>query len=341
MKILVDAYGGDNAPLEIIKGAVQYVQEGGTAEVCLVGLESEIRKIMDENGYSYKNIEIKNATEVVTCHEAPTEAIRKKPDSSLCVGFAALRSGEYDAMLSAGSTGAVLTGAVLKVGRIKGVNRPALCSLLPTVKEGKEVIYLDCGANADTKPINMVQFALMADIYAKKVKGIKEPKIALLSNGAEDEKGNELILKVHPVLRNLEGINFVGNIEGRDILSGDYDIVVTEGFAGNAALKAIEGTAKAVLTIMKDNIKKSFLSIIGAMFMKKTFKNMKKTLDYNTRGGAIFLGANGVMVKAHGSSKAQTIVAGIKLCEEACKANIKEEIAERLAKDDVKSLIFD
>lgn len=341
MKILIDAYGGDNAPLEIIKGAVNYVKEGGKAELCLVGNETEIRKIMDENNYSYENIEIKNATEVITCHDSPTEAIRKKPDSSLCVGFAALRSGEYDAMLSAGSTGAVLTGAVLKVGRIKGVNRPALCSFLPTMVEGKEVIYLDCGANADTKPINLVQFALMADIYAKRVKGIKEPKIALLSNGAEDEKGNELILKVHPVLRKIKGINFVGNIEGRDVLTGDYDIVVTEGFAGNVGLKAIEGSVKAVLSIMKGYIKQSFFSKIGALFMKSTFKKMKKNLDYNSRGGAIFLGANGVMVKSHGTSKAETIVAGIKLCEEACKANIKQEIEERLAMEDVKSLVFD
>ena len=341
MKILLDAYGGDNAPLEIIKGAVEYVKQGGLADVCLVGNEEEIRKIMDENKFSYKNIEIKHASQVITCHEAPTEAIRKKPDSSLCVGFSALRSGEYDALVSAGSTGAVLTGAVLKVGRIKGVNRPALCTFLPTIDENKEVMYLDCGANADTKPINLVQFALMADIYARKVKGIENPKIALLSNGTEDEKGCELILKVNPVLRKLEGINFVGNIEARDILTGEYDIVVTEGFAGNVGLKAVEGSVNAVFKIMKSYIKKSFLSTIGAMFMKNTFKKMKTTLDYNSKGGAVFLGANGVMIKSHGSSKAPAIKAGLFMAEQACKANVKDEIAERLQKDDVKSLVFD
>ncbi len=341
MKILLDCYGGDNAPFEIIKGGVEYVAQGGEAQICLVGIEQEIRKIMDENNFSYKNIEIKNATQVVTCHEAPTEAIRKKPDSSLCVSFASLRSGEYDAMVSAGSTGAVLTGAVLKVGRIKGVSRPALCTFLPTVKGDKEVMYLDCGANADSKPINLVHFALMADIYAKKVKGIKEPKIALLSNGAEDEKGNELILKVHPALRKLEGINFVGNIEGRDILTGDYDIVVTEGFAGNVGLKATEGSVKAVLKIMKSYIQQSFLSKIGYLFMKGTFKKMLNTLDYNNRGGAVFLGANGVMIKSHGSSKAPAIIAGLKMAEECAKANVKQDIEERLSREDVKSLVFD
>ena len=341
MKILVDAYGGDNAPLEIIKGAVEYVKQGGTAEICLVGIESEINKIFEENNYSYKNIEIKNATEVITCHEAPVEAIKSKPDSSLCVSFKALRLKEYDALISAGSTGAVLTGTVLKVGRVKGVNRPALCTFLPTVVENKEVIYLDCGANAETKPINLVQFAIMADVYAKKVKGIENPKIALLSNGTEDEKGCELIQKVHPILRSIKSINFVGNIEAREILSGDYDIVVTEGFAGNVGLKAIEGSVKAVLKIMKGYIKESFASKIGALFMKSTFDKMKANLDYNKKGGALFIGADGVVIKSHGSSTYETIVAGIKMCEEACKSNFNKEIEARLADEEIKSIVFD
>lgn len=341
MKILLDCYGGDNAPFEMIKGGVQYVKNGGLAEICLVGKEDEIRKIMDENKFSYKNIEIKNATEVITCHDSPTSAIRKKSDSSLCVSFNALRSGEYGAMVSAGSTGAVLTGAVLRVGRVNGVSRPALCTFIPTVKSDKEVMYLDCGANADSKPLNLVHFALMADVYAKKVKGIKEPKIALLSNGTEDEKGNELILKTHSALRKLNGINFVGNIEGRDVLSGDYDIVVTEGFAGNIGLKSTEGSFKAVFKIMKSYINESFFAKIGALFMSGVFKKMKTNLDYNNRGGALFLGAKGVMVKSHGSSKADAIEASVKMAEECAKADVNKEIEERLAMDDVKSLTFD
>ena len=324
MKILLDAFGGDNSPSEVIKGAVDYINEGGNLEVCLVGMEDEINKVFLENGYSKKNISILNATEVITCEEAPTEAFRKKPNSSICVGLDALKGEDYGAFVSAGSTGALLTAAIFKAGRIKGVSRPALAPLLPNVKGGKTML-LDCGANADCKPQYLLHFAVMADVYMRLVEKIENPRIGLLSNGTEDQKGNELIHAVNPALKSVSSLNFIGNVEGRDILSGDYDIVVADGFSGNVALKSLEGAIASLLDILKTNIKKSILAIIGyKFFMKKAFKNTKKVLDYNTQGGAVFLGVNGVVVKAHGSSKAVAFKNALFQAEEAVKHNVSE-----------------
>ena len=341
MKILVDAFGGDNSPLEVIKGAVKYVEEGGESEVCLVGKQEIIENLLAENKFSKKNITVMNADEVITCEEAPTEAFRKKPNSSICVGLDAMRKEDYDGFVSAGSTGAVLTAGVFKTGRVKGVSRPALGTLMPTVKGG-QVLFLDCGANADCKPVNLVHFAIMADVYMKKVAGVKNPRIGLLSNGAEDQKGNELIKTVNGALRSLKSINFIGNIEGRDILSGVCDIVVTDGFSGNIALKSIEGAASTILSVLKTNIKKSFMAVIGyAIFMKKAFKNTKKIMDYKNREGAVLLGVNGVIVKAHGSSKASAFVHAIRQAEKAAATDINTEIATRLQADEIKELVFE
>ena len=341
MKILLDAFGGDNSPLEVIKGATEYVSEGGEAEICLVGKEEVIEKIFAENNFSKKNISIMNATEVITCEESPTEAFRKKPNSSICVGLDALKTKEYDAFVSAGSTGALLTASVFKAGRIKGVSRPALASLFPTVN-GKTTMFLDCGANADCKPQNLLHFAVMADVYMKTVGNIKNPKIGLLSNGTEDKKGNELIHLVNPCLRSLDSINFVGNVEGRDILSGEYDIIVTDGFSGNVALKSLEGAISALLEIMKKNIKESLLASIGyKLFMKKAFKKTKKALDYNSQGGAVFLGVNGVVIKAHGSSKALAFKNALYQAEQAVSYNINEQIASRLADSEIADYKFE
>ncbi len=341
MKILVDAFGGDNSPLEVIKGAVKYVEEGGASEVCLVGKQDVIENLFTENNFSKKNITVMNADEVITCEEAPTEAFRKKPNSSICVGLDAMRKEDYDAFVSAGSTGAVLTAGVFKTGRVKGVSRPALGTLMPTVSGG-QVLFLDCGANADCKPVNLVHFAIMADVYMKNVAGIENPRIGLLSNGAEDQKGNELIKTVNGALRSLKSINFIGNVEGRDIMSGVCDIVVTDGFSGNVALKSIEGAANTILGVLKTNIKKSLMAMIGfKFFMKKAFKNTLKVMNYKDREGAVFLGVNGVIVKAHGSSKAPAFVHAIRQAEKAASTDINTEIASRLQAEEIKELIFE
>lgn len=340
MKILLDAFGGDNAPLEAIKGAVKYVEEGGKCEVALVGKVSEIEKIFSEHGFSKKNVTVMNATEVITCEESPTEAVRKKPDSSMCVGLKALRQKEAEAFVSAGSTGALLTGSVLKVGRIKGASRPALATLLPTVKGGK-VLFMDCGANADCKPVNLVHFAVMADAYLRTVSGIKNPKIALLSNGTEDKKGNELNHEVFPALKNLSFINFVGNAEGRDILSGDVDAVIADGFSGNVAIKSLEGAISAMLHVLKENIMASAKAKIGyKFFMQDAFRKTKDVLDYNKAGGAVFLGIDGVVVKCHGSSKEISFKNALFQAEKAIETNVNDEISKTLTLEEVAALEF-
>lgn len=344
MKILLDAFGGDNSPEEIIKGAVNYVASGGKSEVALVGKQEIIEKIIKDNGYSDKNLSIINADEVITCEEAPTEAFRKKPNSSICVALDTLKNNpeEYGAFVSAGSTGAILTASIFKAGRIKGVSRPALGALMPTTDENKWCMFMDCGANADCKPINLIHFAIMADVYMRRVEGVENPRIGLLSNGVEDKKGNELVHNVLPVLKSLSGINFIGNVEARDIISGLCDIVITDGFSGNVALKSIEGAVNALVTILVKNIKASKKASIGyKFFLKDAFKKTMKSLDYNSRSGAVFLGVNGVVCKAHGSSKAPAITASLYQAEEAVKNDITAEIAERLNTEEVKSIKFE
>ena len=340
MKILLDAFGGDNSPGEIIKGAVDYVNAGGIAEVCLVGMVDVVKKIISDNGYSDKNLSFMNATEVITCEESPTDAFKKKPDSTITVSMNALRSGEYGAFVSAGSTGAVLTAAVLKAGRLKGVARPGLGTILPSIS-GNPVMFMDVGANADCKPEYFVQFAIMADAYMKKIYGLKSPKVALLCNGTEDEKGSALTHVVFKALKQVDSINFVGNIEGRDILTGDYDVIVTDGFSGNVAIKSTEGAANAIIAILKKNIMSSFRAKLGFLLMKKAFKNTMKEVDYNNRGGAVLLGVNGVVCKSHGSSKAKAITASLFQAERAVKEDIKAEIISRLADEKLKEIKYE
>ena len=340
MKILLDAFGGDNSPGEIIKGAVDYVNAGGCAEVCLVGMVDVVKKIISDNGYSDKNLSFMNATEVITCEESPTDAFKKKPDSTITVSMNALRSGEYGAFVSAGSTGAVLTAAVLKAGRLKGVARPGLGTILPSIS-GNPVMFMDVGANADCKPEYFVQFAIMADAYMKKIYGLKSPKVALLCNGTEDEKGSALTHVVFKALKQVDSINFVGNIEGRDILTGDYDVIVTDGFSGNVAIKSTEGAANAIIAILKKNIMSSFRAKLGFLLMKKAFKNTMKEVDYNNRGGAVLLGVNGVVCKSHGSSKAKAITASLFQAERAVKEDIKAEIISRLADEKLKEIKYE
>lgn len=305
-KIIIDAFGGDNAPKEIVLGTLKALELDNSFIAVLVGKKAEIENVLSGEKYDKARVEIIDAEEVITCEEEPTLAIRRKPNSSISLGLKELKENEdAKAFVSAGSTGAVLVGATLKLGRIKGVNRPALCPVLPTITGGK-VLLLDSGANADCKTINLCQFALMGTVYANAL-GIENPKVGLLSNGTEDEKGSTFSKEVFSYLKEMKGINFIGNIEGRDILSGCCDIVVTDGFSGNIALKAMEGVTALIFKSLKEDISKSIKSKIGALLLKKCFKNLKKKLDYNNQGGALFLGTIKPVIKAHGSSKASAI----------------------------------
>lgn len=330
MKILIDAFGGDNSPEEVIAGTIEALKEESDFVAVLVGKEEVIKNLLEGYEYDKSRVEIINAPDVITCEEEPTVAVRRKPESSICVAFKELKeNGEARAFVSAGSTGAVLVGATLKLGRIKGVNRPALCPIMPTAKGDKQVILLDSGANADCKSINLLQFALMGTVYAEAL-GVENPKVALLSNGTEDEKGNMLNHEVFPMLKAAKGINFVGNIEARDILSGDIDVVVCDGFAGNVAVKAIEGAIKTFMTLMKQGIYSSFKGKLGGMLLKDTFKTLGKKMDYNNHGGALFVGVNKAVIKAHGSSKRAAIKAAVLQAKKYAHFDIADKITAKL-----------
>ena len=309
-KVVVDAYGGDNAPLEVVKGAKKALDEIKDLKIVLTGKSEELEKLKNEYGLN-ERVEIVDAQDIITNDDVPTVAIKTKTESSLVKAFEIMKNDENAlGLVSAGSTGAVLTGGFLKIGRIKGVSRPVLAPVLPTLK-GTPVILADSGANMDCKPINLIHFALMASKYAESMFGIKNPRVALLSVGTEDHKGNELVKKTFPYMKQLP-INFVGNMEARDLLSGDFDVVVADGFAGNVALKSCEGTLKTLLDILKTDIKSHAMSKIGYLFMKGTFKRLKKNFDYNQYGGSPFLGVNKVVLKCHGSSKEESFYQSIK-----------------------------
>ena len=311
-KVVVDVFGGDHAPQEIVNGCLIALENQKDFSIVMVGKEQEIKNCLLGQTYDESRIEIVDAVDVITNDDTPTVAIRTKKQSSLVVAYEYLKNND-DAigLVSAGSTGAVLTGATLKVGRIKGVSRPALAPLLPTVIPDKKVMLVDCGANVDCKPHMLLQFAQMGNAFCKSVLKIENPKIGLLCNGTEDHKGNELTHETFQLLK-ASNLNFVGNMEARDILSGEYDVVVSDGFYGNVALKTCEGTALAMFSIMKKAFTANCKRKIGAALLKPAFKEVKKIMDYNESGGAPFLGVKKLVVKAHGSSKGKAFSACIK-----------------------------
>ena len=311
LKIVVDAMGGDNAPAEIVKGAVEALSERDNFQIVLTGdgaaVEAELKKL----DYDPARVEIVPCTEVITNDDVPTSAVRSKKDSSLVVGMRLLKEDyEVGGFVSAGSTGAVLTGGILLVGRIKGVLRPALCPAIPNVR-GSQTLLCDCGANAECKPAYLAQFGVMASAFARAAYGIARPRVGLLTNGTEEHKGDPLHQEAHQLLKQTGCIDFVGNVEGRDIMYGDIDVAVSDGFSGNIALKAMEGCGKTVTVILSEQLRSSVLSKIGALFMMKQLKNIKNALDYNRFGGSVFLGLKKVVVKSHGSSKAKSIRASV------------------------------
>ena len=338
MKILLDAMGGDNAPDANIKGAIKAIKEI-KSEIVLVGnekiIKSRIKELYGKESISEisDRITIKNATETIEMEDIPTQAIKNKKDSSMVVGFNMLKADEGDVFISAGNSGALLTGATLLVGRIKGVDRPAIAPMLPSYKKG--LMLVDAGANTNCKPINLLQFAEFANIYLKKIYNIEKPAIGLLNIGTEETKGNDLMKESYKLLKeksNDYGINFIGNVEGREAFSGEVDAVVTDGFTGNIFLKTVEGFGKLVKRSLTESLKKNFLSTLGAIPALPGIKRFSKTMDYKEYGGALFLGVKKPVVKAHGSSDEYLFYFTIKQAEKFAESKAVEILKEEFEK---------
>ncbi len=327
-RIAVDAMGGDNAPLEIVKGVVEAVNENSKIKVYLTGLQEVIKKELVQYTYNAEQIEVVNATEVIETAEPPVMAIRKKKDSSIVVALNLVKDGVCDAFVSAGSSGAVLVGGQLIVGRIKGIERPPLAPLIPT--ETGCSLLIDCGANVDARPSHLVQFAKMGSVYMESVVGISNPKVAIVNIGAEEEKGNALVKETFPLLKNCPEINFIGSIEARDIPAGYADVIVCEAFAGNIILKLYEGVGAILIKKVKAGMMTSLRSKIGALLVKPALKETLKAFSLDAYGGAPLLGLNGLVVKTHGSSKAVEIKNSILQCVTFKEQKINQKIKEKL-----------
>lgn len=328
INVAVDAMGGDNAPVEIIKGAAQAVQQSERIKVFLVGKEEVIQKELANYSLPQEQVEIVNATEVIETAEPPVAAIRAKKDSSIVKGMKLVKEGTCDAFVSAGSTGAVLVGGQVLVGRNKGVERPPLAPVIPTAKGA--ALLIDCGANVDARPSHLVQFAQMGSIYMENVLGVKNPRVGIVNIGAEEEKGNALVKETFPLLKECKEINFVGSVEARDIPAGAVDVVVCEAFVGNVILKMYEGVGSVMLHEIKKGMLSTLRSKIGALLVKPALKETLKTFDLEQYGGAPLLGLKGLVVKTHGSSKAVEIKNSILQCETFKEQQINEKIKARL-----------
>lgn len=325
-KIAVDAMGGDNAPKEIIKGAVEAVQKRDDIQVILTGKEEVIADELAGYTYNKEQITIVNTTEVIETAEPPVMAIRRKKDSSIVVGLKLVKEKKADAFVSAGSSGAVLAGGQLLVGRIKGVERPPLAPLIPTEKGF--ALLIDCGANVDARPSHLVQFAKMGSIYMKHVMGVKNPKVGIVNIGAEEEKGNALVKETLPLLKECRDINFTGSIEAREIPHGQADVIVCEAFVGNVILKLYEGVGSVLISKMKKGMMTSLRSKIGALLVKPALKSTMKDFDASEYGGAPLLGLNGLVVKTHGSSTSKEVCNSILQCVTFKEQRINEKIKE-------------
>ena len=335
MKIILDAMGGDNAPLAPVLGAVEAAKDFG-AQITLVGRGEEILKTMKDNGITEMpaGVSIADAEEVVDMHDDPASVCRKKKNSSMVVGLRMLSEGQGDAFISAGSTGALLSGATLIVKRVKGIRRAAMGPCMPN-KAGGKTIFLDCGANVECTPEFLLQFGIIGSLYAKKSMGIPNPKVGLLNNGTEDSKGTPLHKEAYALLTNAaqQGLlNFVGNVEARDVPLGTVDVVVCDGFSGNVLLKSIEGTAMFMGSLMKHKIfKRNIFSKIGYLLCKKGVDEVMGMLDYRTIGGTQFLGIKKPVIKAHGSSDALAFRNAVKQAMDAAQNDISVELEAHLA----------
>ncbi len=313
IKIVVDAMGGDNSPTVNVSG------------------ETQLAALLAKEKYDKNRLEILHASEVISCNDKPTEAIKTKKDSSMSKAFELVRTDtEARALVSLGSTGALLAGTVLRVGRIRGVKRPAFCPILPTMIQGKIVGICDSGANVDCDPVYLQQFAIMGSLYMNKAYGVQNPKVALLNIGVEEEKGDALRKETYQLLSNTPSINFVGNMEARDLLSGEIDLVVCDGFSGNVLLKSTEGACLELMRLLKKSMMSSFKSKIGALLIKKKMYEVKDLMDYNNYGGAVLLGASKTVVKGHGSSKEEAVYQCIKQAYNMEANNLCTAIADEI-----------
>ncbi len=322
--IALDAMGGDNAPGEIVKGAIDAILKEPNMKVFLVGKEDLILQELSKYQYPKEQLEVVPASEIIEMAEVPTNAIRKKKDSSMVVGMKMVKEGKADAFVSAGNSGAVLVGGQVIVGKIKGVERPPLAPLIPT-KKGVSLL-VDCGANVDARPSHLVQFAKMGSIYMEHVLGIKNPKVGIVNIGAEEEKGNALVKETFPLLKAEKSINFIGSVEARDIPYGKADVIVCEAFAGNIILKLYEGVGGVLLSKVKQGLLSSLRSKIGAVLIKPALKATLKEFDATEYGGAPLLGLKGLVVKTHGSSKAKEVTNTLMQCVTFKKQGINEKI---------------
>lgn len=330
IKVAVDAFGGDNSPLANVSGTVRALNEIKDLEVFLVGKEDVLNELLAPLKFDKERLHVVHASEIITCNDKPTEAIKTKKDSSLCKCIELMKGSEdINALVSVGSTGAILAGAVLKIGRIRGVKRPAFCPILPTMSNSI-VGICDSGANVDCDSLQLSQFALMGSLYLNKAFGVENPKVALLNIGAEEEKGDMLRKETYQVLKNSAQINFVGNMESRDLITGKYDLVVCDGFAGNVLLKSTEGACMEMMKMLKKTFMKNLKTKIGAALIKKEVYALKDYMDYNNYGGAVLLGCAKTVVKGHGSSKDTAIYNCIKQAYNMEKNNLRESIAQAI-----------
>lgn len=332
VKVAVDAMGGDNAPAEIVKGVVDAVNKEGSIKVFLIGKEALVKEELKKYDYDNQRVEVINAAEVIAIEEPPVMAIRRKKDSSLVKSMNMVKTGEADALVSAGSSGAILVGGQVIVGRIKGIERPPLAPLIPTIKGVS--LLVDCGANVDARPSHLVQFAKMGSIYMENIMGIEKPRVAIVNIGAEEEKGNMLVKETFPMLKACEDINFIGSIEARDIPAGYADVIVCEAFVGNVILKLYEGVGASLIGKVKEGMMSTLRSKIGALLVKPALKATLKSFDASEYGGAPLLGLNGLVVKTHGSSKAKEVTNSIIQCVTFKNQQINEKIKANIVSNE-------
>lgn len=329
VRVAVDAMGGDNAPFVTVKGAVDAINECNNLKVFLVGKEDKVKEELSKYTYDSSRIEVVNATEEIEMAEPPVMAIRTKKDSSIVKAMYMVNHGEADAYVSAGSTGATLVGGQVIVGRLKGVDRAPLAPLIPTEKGNS--LLIDCGANVDARSNHLVQFAKMGSVYMENIMGIKNPTVAIVNIGAEEEKGNALVKETFPLLKNCPDINFIGSIEARDIPAGYADVVVCEAFTGNVILKMYEGVAKSMMHVIKGSLMSSLKTKIGALLIKDDLKKSLSNYSMDKYGGAPMLGLKGLVVKTHGSANDTEVKNSILQCVTFTEQKISEKICEKLA----------
>lgn len=329
-RIAIDAMGGDYAPAEVVAGAVRAQAELGI-EVLLVGEPQQIKALLKQHNSS-SQLEVVAAEDLVEMHEEPLSALRRKPNASINVAMGLVKQGRADAVVSAGHSGAAMAAALLRLGRLPGIDRPAIGTVLPTMIAGKSVLILDVGANVDCRPKFLEQFAVMGTVYSKFVLGIEEPKVGLLNIGEEPTKGNELALRTYELLQNNPRLSFIGNAEGRDVLSGNFDVVVCDGFVGNVLLKFAEAIGEVLLQILREELPQGWRGRLGAMLLKPNLRRIKQRIDHAEHGGGLLLGVSGICIISHGSSQAPSIFNAIRLAKEAVDNQVLDRIRSQYQK---------